>query len=596
MNGIDLAGAYQSGDWRQAGKRLPLYLGSGRFGGSFDAWGLTTPGHASGTATGLMHADHIETVSRYGYGSFVPLGFMQWEEIPEETPRHYRQQWLPMAGLLVTEWRTRDWGYRLQTNFHPDRPDVLLLEFEWENPVGAMPRLLWNFAATAADRCCLRAIALDGEAPKQARGTERIGYTFPRGTGVTAFVLEFGDSRPPPCEDPREFRRTAQCAWQRRLGALPDTTGYEPWRPRLIRYAHHLLASYGADRRSPAPPCGWSGNGWRNCFPMDLSFVHPALLRLGRADTARAWCEFYHGRIGQMREYTRRVFRRRGCMWAWEFPVGENPPHVMALEGQPNVCFYELHNAAYPAKTAWDTACWENDAQFTRSVAFPVIRESACFFADCLRREPDGSYGIYHELFSGQDEAAGAGGGNYLCALFAASWTLRAATAMAETLGIEDAGTAEWRGILNAGFNFRALLDPELGIYAVNDRFSARERLGLQKHPVQLNPYWSLPRPLTAADRRAWELRHRLCAAGGRCGWTRPVFLLGAAAMGDEALFRAELEALEQLGFGDPDGLQLDESPPDYMAEMEWARTPYYLTSEAMVLHAFYLVRQSPHP
>jgi len=597
------AGEIRRGSWKQSTESLPFFLGNGRFGGCFDAWGLQTPGHLTGTAAIMMHGDHYSSACHLGYGAFLPVGNVTWSQTKGMTPDEYSQCFTPADGRLTTCWKNAEWGYQLHTSFNPDFPNVLCLELQWENAKGKMPALGWHFPElhgvispelrfdSANCHGQLKVQVLDGPAPSATVTSDGVSYDFPAEKGHCRFFLQFGAVYEDFPSEEMNWQQATADAWSCSLGTLPPTGSHSSlWSERLIRYAYHLLASYGPDVRCPMPPCGLSGVSWKNPFPMDLSFVHPALISMGRADIPEAWSRFFASRIPQMEEYTRRVFNRPGCMWAWEFPPGSESPHHLKDGEQVNQTFYELHNAVYPAKIAYDTAKTLKDDDFTRNIAWPLLQVSTRFLVSCLKQENDGTYGIYHETFSGQDEAAGPGGGNYLCALFATDWLLTHSLELADQLLIRSDEIEAWRRIHDCGLNFQSLLDRQLGIYSVCNRFTASERMGLQKHPVQLNRLWSLPAPLTEADKRAWELHEQLCTENGSCGWTRLVFLQAAANLGDADAFDEELQAIQDMGLVDAEGLQLDEAPPEFMKRMEWQRTPYYITNEAMLLQSFFII------
>jgi len=97
-------------------------------------------------------------------------------------------------------------------------------------------------------------------------------------------------------------------------------------------------------------------------------------------DIARAWVDFYRSRLENMQDYTQRIYGARGSMWAWEFPIG--PQSELLKEGTPNWFQFELHNAAYPARMARETAQYLRDPQWAVTQAWPIVREAARFSDD----------------------------------------------------------------------------------------------------------------------------------------------------------------------------------------------------------------------
>ena len=379
---------------------------------------------------------------------------------------------------------------------------------------------------------------------------------------------------------PEEYAAEAAQAWHRRWGDAWVRVPVPEYQALWARSLYYVLCSYAPDVRCMAAPMGWSGNGWPFHFPQDLSYVHPALLRLGHHDIARAWVEFYHGRLADMLVFTRRSFNAEGVMWAWEFPIGRGAD--LLRESTPNWCQYEIHNAAYPARMAYETALHLRDPAWTREIAWPVVRESARFFASVLRREAEGTWGIQVEPSFGQDEMGGENARNYLCALFSARYCLQTAIAMASELG---GGTEryKWKRILADGLAFGRLLDPATGLWATCEGLKGSEQFGREKHPVQLNPLNFLPLGVVDAPvRRAYERRYELCA-GVRDrfyhGWTLGAYWLAAAHMGDAAGLAHELGQALPARYVDADWIQIYETSNS-------RSMPFYVTSHGLFLQA----------
>lgn len=339
---------------------------------------------------------------------------------------------------------------------------------------------------------------------------------------------------------------------------------------------------------------GYSGNAWGRHFPQDLSYIHPVFLKLGYLDIAKAMVDFYFSRIEQQRSNTRRIYGKPGVLWAWEFPIGTADD--LLLEGTPNAFQYEIHNAAYPARMAYETAQSLRDVQWSRDCAWPVLFESALFLASCMSRGDDGCWGIHVVPSMGQDEYGGENAHDYLCALFAAEYTLRAAAGMAGDLGIENEEVSRWTNILLEGIAYRRLVERE-GFYRSNA--DTRFVTGKQKHPVQLNPLTFLP--LGTVDEPthiAWKLRHRICSVQREGvphagvpgtfyeGWTLFAFLLAAARMQDREGFAHELKQMIASQSVDPDCITIYESSGYWM--------PYYTTSMGLFLQALMALQEGP--
>lgn len=380
-------------------------------------------------------------------------------------------------------------------------------------------------------------------------------------------------------------------AWRVRWGNpdidLPDS--------RLNALAHrslyHLLCSYAPDVRCPAPPMGFTGNAWGFHFPQDLSYIHPALLHFGHSDITRAHVEFYHSRLADQQALTRKIYQRPGVCWSWEFPIGPQARLFRPEDGgTPNDFQYEIHNAAYPARMAVDTAAALGDARWTRDIAWPIVRESARFFASIATPEADGTYSLFVTPSMGQDEFGGPNAKNYLCALFAADYTLRQAVALAVKVGAsETAEIARWRKILSGGLAYARLLQPEHGFYASNETLPFVPRK--QKHPVQLKPLWILPfGHIDAPTLTAYRKRRVVCSSerdnqrhggvptGFYDGWTLFAFQLSAARLGDTAGLAHELSEMLPARLTDPTYTTIYESSGFWQ--------PYYTTSMGLFLQA----------
>jgi hypothetical protein len=326
---------------------------------------------------------------------------------------------------------------------------------------------------------------------------------------------------------------------------------------------------------------GWAGNGWPFGFPQDLSYIHPALLRLGHPDIARSWIEFYRDRLENMREYTKRIYKADGAMWAWEFPIG--PDSKLLSDGFPNYCQFEIHNAAYPARMAREASLHLREPEWSREIAWPVIRESARFFGSALKLEDDGTWGIQVEPSMGQDEMGGVNGKNYLCALFSARYALQTALVMANELGVTEPDFDRWRKMLSDGLAFGRLYDPETGICVTCEGQAGVDQMGREKHPVQLNPLIFLPmgKP-DEAVLKAYERRYDLCAGVKEdtyYGWTLAAYWLAASHMGDPQGFVHEISQCLPGRYVDPDWIQIFETSGALGSS-------FYVTSHGLYLQA----------
>jgi hypothetical protein len=391
----------------------------------------------------------------------------------------------------------------------------------------------------------------------------------------------------------RAWMEHAAAAWKLRWGNLfAAPAGLSPEHAALYQRSHyHLLCSYAPDMRCPAPPMGFTGNAWGRHFPQDLSYIHPALLSHGHNDITRAHVEFYHSCLPDQLRLTRGFYNKPGVCWSWEYPIGPDA-HLFRPEdgGIPNEFQFEIHNAAYPAKMALETAAALGEAKWTRDIAWPVVRESARFLFACLQREADGTHSVVVTPSMGQDEFGGPNAKNYLCALFATEYTLRQAVHLAGQLGLADAETAAWAAVLSDGLAYARLLHPAHAFFAANESIPFEPRR--QKHPVQLNPLWLLPlgREPDAPTLSAFRQRRLICSSerdnqrhpgvptGFYDGWTLFAFQLSTVRLHDHAGYAHELKEMLPARLTDPDHITIYESSGFWQA--------YYTTSMGLFMQA----------
>jgi hypothetical protein len=606
----------QRQQWPAAsGKRVNLYVGSGLMGACFGGSGLmdatSDPNAVRVGETVLMHAAHWHR-GVFGIDQQVPLARIHWDGAIAEVPERWSQQLDTAHGLLTTSVRRGGCDATVQVTCHPQARDFMGFAFEgkhipevWIAPVrhwttcydetlGAPEPAPWAFDGHWLARLRLGtadsalAVRIQGAATAKAQGG-RLRVSF--GTGPARLII--GVSAWPDRDSlkagvPRgDFFRSAARAWKQRWGGV----SFDDPDPRLAslgrRSIYHLLCSYAPEPSCPPPPMGWTGNAWGHHFPQDVSYIHPALLRLGLHDIAKGMVEFYASRIQQMEEATRRIYDLPGTMWAWEFPIGADT-RILPDGQAPNPFQYEIHNAAYPARMAWETGQATGDKAWARAVALPVILGSAAFFTAALQRGRDGLWGIHLKPSMGQDEFGGENAPDYLCALFAACYTLRTALKIVSWLRLRHSDAARWQRILADGLAFPRLLDKRAGVYAT----SALKgwKLQRQKHPIQLSPYIFLPQPLDGPTRRAYQIRQRLCAndrpslrhpgTGGSFydGWSLFAYALACAKAHDPLAMRETLAELEIAQLTDHEHIQIYESSGFWK--------PYYTTSMGLLLQA----------
>ncbi|MDO8683008.1 MAG: hypothetical protein Q7N50_05965, partial [Armatimonadota bacterium] len=277
-----------------------------------------------------------------------------------------------------------------------------------------------------------------------------------------------------------------------------------------------------------------------------------------------------------MKEYTQRLLGVGGVFAPWEFPYG-------SLDGYydpetPNMCTYELHNSGYLCRMAHETAIMMDDADWARTYAEPLIRETARFYLNILKKENDGAWHIDITPSMGQDELGGENQKDYLCALYSAQYCLRTAVER----GMDETG--RMRSILRDGLAFSSLLS-ERGIY-YTCQGSGSSAFGKQKHPPQLNPLAFLPVSNTAADpiRRAYELRYEITDGAEKpffYGWTLGEFLLASVRMGDAGGWKKDWDNALRAGYVDPERVQI------YETSRAWGAS-FYVTTNGLFTQSIF--------
>jgi hypothetical protein len=627
-------GDFKKSEWPGAADdHIPPYLGSGRMGASFDAWGLTGNGFRGEPVgrglTVFMHSGHFHR-GRLGIQSRVPVGRLVFSDGGPGDPNDWSQEWKPASCSLTTTFTKDDLSYEMKARFDPSLPDLFLLEVRHTGP---LPDLLWapvtemegsygerlsgewaseggtpDFwrgsvrCGSAHSAVGLRVVANRGPVPilhAEAAGV-RIGAQGPEGRFLLVLAIApwsrrealFKACSEVPAAEVAAAR--AEAAWEKRFGDAYVELGDRNLQALWARSLAYVLYSYAPDVACPAPPCGWSGNLWGYTFPQDLSYIHPALLRLGHTDIARSWVEFFSGFGAEMERFTARIWKRPGTFWAWEFPVEPGQDLLdPARPGEPNWYQYEIHNASTVVRMAVDTARALGDDSFTREVVLPMVLSTARFYASGLVREKGGTWGLFMEPSMGQDEMGGHNQRNYLCGLFAAEYTLRAALELLRQTGREHSDAAFWAGVLRDGLAYDRLLDPSTGLCA-NDE-GGGELLGRQKHPVQVNPLMVLPfeKPHDHAVRAYRSHRMDLCkdsSKGHFYGWTLWAYLVAAAHDGDGEGLGDMTGRLLEYHAVDKDRLQIYETSisGQIPQQASFRRRPwvYYVTSHGFFMQA----------
>ena len=583
-------------------------------------WGNAKPP----PATAFMHTDHwVE--GRFGLQGLVPPARLLLLDIPA-APGEYWQENNIYNGQLSTFMRFSGIDWLTTATFNPEVRDVFALQVDYTAASGAaLPAIklevitdtlgfsgslvvgklqtiafdpqegtwLGNLQAANADTAIgLRLLCEKGTL---ALKTEDDGVTVHLAGPTGSFLLLVGvaamtkmEAMVESLKKPAGSSWLQECAsaWERRRGSSGIQVDDGRVQALFDRSVYAMLCSLSADVSSLNPACGLTpfGWGWAGFCPQDSSYVFPMLLRLGFIDIAQAKVEFLRQCIPAARRGTRRIFGVEGIMWPWEHPIS---PEFSLFQGSaPNWYQFEIHNSAYPARMAYETALYVQDETWVRENAWPVVRESARFYASIAEKEADsGRWSLFVNPSMGQDEYGGINDKNFLCALFAAQYCFEAALNLVERLALMPCDEFEaWEQILADGLSFDRLFDDDAGIYRTHEKLAPGEGLNRQKHPVQLNPLTFLPLSdgITPELKRAYDIRYELCVGvkdGLPQGWTAPAYLLAASRIGDSDSLLFELRQMEKAHNIDPAYIQIFE-------DGENRRGSYYITSLGLYMQA----------
>ena len=613
-----------------------MYLGSGNFGGLFDAYGfMHRPYRAISEIneynekicnTALLHQGHYAR-GRYGLDYHIPFmrfGFSR--ELPAD-PETYQQTLNIYDGYLETKFENQEFQYQTVARFNPEIRDILYLDYEFEDFTQSSNGDLAFFFMDKITACYENVFSGGVKVLKQ--GDDFIQFRVCAGSasslvlirtsgfsGLTIapesnkIVLAFCGSKEKGTiviavadeknhlEIAREAERISanteyaeQCneSWHKRWGTSyidhPDEAIHALW----CRSVYYLFCTYSPEPTCPPPPVGWTGNLWNFHFAQDFSYILPALLRLGHLDIAMAKVEFYASRLDVVKRNTKRIYGAEGAMWPWEFPIGED--FDIFTDGSfPNWFQFEIHNAAYPARMAYETGLHAKDMNWIKTVVLPIVLESAVFFKSISAKAENGKWDLFVTPSMGQDELGQPNNKNYLCALYSATYCLKTALdlfALLESEGSTDIEAYQeererFAEILKDGYHFDKLFNEEYGIYFSSEESNEKGVIGFLKHPVPINPLFALPLEDDSAPlKKAYEMRHELCDQawpGHICGWTLAAYWVSASHMGKAPDLLSELSRMPG-DFMDQDQYQFLES-----SILHWMQ--YYTTTHGLFLQA----------
>jgi len=282
---------------------LNLYLGSGRAGACFDAWGLMHNGWRgrpdSQSVTRLMHADHWHR-GAWGLDYWLPVARLVWADRLPARPRHWSQRLDLWDGRLDTELAWPGVQVRLSAWFHPGRRDLLAVEVAYDavddvtlpglllapeidvhthydqvvsgdcHSLEYAPEAQWWLGrlhvGTADSVLGLRVVSSLGSVELcSVPDGPRLDFVGSRGRHLILIGTAATARRAELCADmqsidtPEEYAAESAQAWHHRWGdgwvSLPVPEYQKLW----ARSLFWTLSSYAPDVAAPAPPCGAPG-------------------------------------------------------------------------------------------------------------------------------------------------------------------------------------------------------------------------------------------------------------------------------------------------------------------------------------------------
>lgn len=586
--GFNLPEAVRMGDiQRDSCMTIPLYQGNGHWGCAYGAFGLhihPEEGDAFGKTEYIHLGHHVR--AKFNADYLLPLAKIFWETLPETTDQ-YEQYQSFYDGIITTRFTTGKNMVKTTTWFDPVNKDLAGIIIELKGTASDV--ILQPFGKTGVhynqvveqisqirkvddswrvDISCgevVSSLYLKSNANvRREGGCLRLQLH----EGKNEILISVGS----PIEKSNRESLNGTIEWWNEkwmnMGCLliPDSTAQRMW----VRSMAMFLSSFTGDGAGLSPPCGLSGNGWTFYFPQDGSFVHAVLLATGNIDIAKSWIERLAADPDGLRAYTKRLFGVDGIFSPWVFPYG-------TIEGYhdpvpPNQFYYEIHNAGYLARMAYETALLVDDEAWTERYVVPLIEGTAEFYKNISRKEEDGLWHLFVTPSMGQDERGGENQKDYLCALYSAKYCFQRAV----ELKLDRDGS--YREILE-NMAFPVLLSPQGLYYSCNCEGDAN--FGDQKHPVQLNPLTFLPVDTLLSDpsRIAYEKRYEITANAKEPlfhGWTLGTFLLAGSRCGNPEEWIKDWENLRISDNVDAEWIQIYESSSNY-------DMPFYISTNGLI-------------
>ena len=295
-----------------------------------------------------------------------------------------------------------------------------------------------------------------------------------------------------------------------------------------------LLTSSGFGCARPANLQGvWNGDyapAWGSTyfFNENVELMYSQALAGGLAETLLPLFGLVERFADDFRANARRLYGCRGLL----LPVFMGDRSELKDNVQPH-CVYWTGAGAWIAAFHWDYWLWTRDRAFLRDRAWPFLREVALFYEDFLVEGADGFFHASPAISPENKPTVDGRADHGICAdptmeIALVRELLGHALAAAAELGVEDAQTARWRGMLGKLPSYRTRPDGALCEW-LDPRFGDNDRHRHLSHLYPLFPgretaphrdpalFEAARRAAEArlatglADQTGWSLAHLAC-------------------------------------------------------------------------------------
>lgn len=586
------------------------YIGNGRFGTVLGPLGLNlSPQEQASRKTGASHITHLQHWGRFQFISAIektvtsadynlPVMKIHWDGTPEGITA-YRQEQDFYDGTVTTAFTTSD-GTRVQTQawFDYELKDLACFSFTLSGgSMDVRTTTISGFQAysfvfrdivdqeTLISRCPDGAYKLTVTCPQAINNCSSDFYIYTNAevrscSDGLRFHLKEGRSdifisygAPLSVSSRKSSLKRSTKAWHTCWAntgwmCFPDEAAQKVW-VRSMAYMLESLDDFATGLIQPDN--GFTGNPFPFHFVQDLEYIAPALMMTGHGDIVMKWVEHFAGEIENMKAYAKKLWpESEGIYPPWELPFGSvdgyHHPTV------PVAFCYEPHNSGYLARLAKEAADFNGNTQWAQKYAYPLIREVCEFYRSAARKHDDGLWHMNWYPCIGQDEAGGRNKTDYLCSIYSAEYSFKAAV----ELGLDSNGN--YAAILHDGLAYKSLEDKERGTLHT---CTGVDDFGKQKHPVQLDglAYFPIQDSPLQYEVNAYNLRHDITQDARKpkfYGWTLGQFLLSGSNMKDSKGWLEDWNNIIPSDYADPDLIQIYETSGNPLQS-------FYITTHGMV-------------